>query len=354
MSENNKNINSSEFKKYFSDKLDSDEKVVFENNIEVDSFESEALEGFQSLNNNALVTSSIVDVENRISKRTGLSFGKTKSIPIWKPLSIAASMILVFGSIYYISNLFKNDEKLADNSLPKPKEVEAVQEDFTPTFSDSIEDDNSINMDIVEEMDAPELEAVTSNKTKDNSVKNSPNIALPEPTNFEVVEDSYLKEEITSKKIAAPKIERNASSASESVNLDSNKEVASVQNMSAVAADEEIITSFQSGKVNYQNKNYNTAIENFQKSSSENINVIESEYYIAMSYYNLNNYSKALKSFDTVIGSNSSLSNNAKWYKSVVLLEQGKKAESKALLEELSQGSSGFKNQALDKLKTID
>jgi hypothetical protein len=42
------------------------------------------------------------------------------------------------------------------------------------------------------------------------------------------------------------------------------------------------------------------------------------------------------------------------WYKAVILEESGDLAGAKKILEELANGSSGFKSQAADKLKALD
>lgn len=359
MSENNKNINSSDFKKYFSDKFDSDQKIAFESSMEKDSFESEALEGFNSLENNASVEKEITDIERKISKRTGITFGKTKSISIWKPLSIAASLVIVFGSIFYLSSIFKNDDKFADNkTLITEENIERKESENTSLNDVFIEEEFDTEdfkeaEDPIEEIDiTPDVSEPILNK---NTKSNKPLALTPD---IHQLEDNYVEEQVaSSKKSMTPKTEQEAiASYPNKVPVYEHEAYFSESAKGTTSKDSEIdgASDFQKGKMNYQSKNFSEAIGQFQKSLSENYNVIESEYYIAMSYYNLHKYTKAIKSFDKVIGSNSSLSYNAQWYKAIALLEEGYNAESKAILLELSKGNSGFKNQALDKLNSID
>ena len=67
----------------------------------------------------------------------------------------------------------------------------------------------------------------------------------------------------------------------------------------------------------------------------------------------LNKGTKAMKAFDNVIGSASSLKNNAKWYKASILVDKGKNAEAKTLLLELVNSNSSFKQSAQEKLDNL-
>lgn len=358
MSENNKNIDSSDFKKYFSDKLSSDEKVDFENSIEEDSFESEALEGFQSLENNALVTASIGEVESKISKRTGITFGKTRSLPFLKPLGIAASVVLVFGSIIYTSTLFKNEEKFAENKKVNQVENITSEENTSITFN-NVEDEINSELESIEfeENNIEDIDLLTnSNEKVEDKVAHIKKPALPKAPVDEVAEDDFFEISTlaSNEKTSSTEAEEVVASVPSSIQSDNGIAAADYVTRSAEKKEVEIESNFQRGKQNYKNSNFSEAIGDFQKSSSENKNVIESEYYIAMSYYNLNRHNKAIRSFNNVIESNSSLRSNAMWYKSEVLLQQGKTSDSKKLLEELAKGKSSFKNQAIDKLKTLN
>ncbi len=73
-----------------------------------------------------------------------------------------------------------------------------------------------------------------------------------------------------------------------------------------------------------------------------------------MIYANTNKSTKAIKFYDAVIASNSSLSANAMWYKAALLIQKGDNMGAKTLLNNLANGNSSFKNQAIEKLKTLN
>jgi len=113
-------------------------------------------------------------------------------------------------------------------------------------------------------------------------------------------------------------------------------------------------SNYARGKSSYNDRNYSEAVDYFQKAINNNEKVNESNYYMAMSFFVQNKNSKALKHFNVVLNSNSALRFNAMWYKAVILEESGDLAAAKKILEELANGSSGFKSQAADKLKALD
>ncbi len=362
MSENNNHIDPSDFKKYFSDKMNSDEKIVFENSIGNEDFESEAFEGFQSVENKSEVTAAIHDIENRISKKTNVSFSSSRTISIWKPLAIAASFLFIFGSAFFISSMLKSEEQtLADNSIHGQKEVaeakekkvvnvvedSAIEEEFEPMPNE----EEFIEEDILVQDVRNSIQEVKDESFKEKKIQmpQTPTSVSPKVVSVEVDETPIMNDDFLEETDAVQGANRAVTTAKAAESLEVASNYMDAPSVEVVESDH-----FKRGATNYKNKNFSEAIGDFQKSSSENKNVIESEYYIAMSFYNLNKYNKALKSFDNVIESSTPLSYNAKWYKAALLLNQGKKSESKAILEELANGKSTFKNQAIEKLKTID
>jgi len=369
MSEKNNHIESSDFKEYFSDKMNADKKTSFENNLEVDSFEKEALEGFQILEDDAAALAAIYDIESEIEKRTNVSFNNSKEISFWKPLAIAASLFFIIGSGFVISKLFKNENtNLADNSLNQKIEHESTAEDTFKekkripeavediTEGNRIEEESSFDGSI-ESINAPKqaerTEAVVPVYEEEVIAKNTPTLS--------VTDDAGRYDETVEKVVPESPSEHIMQVEEEVVPINAAKTITSSDTEIRSGNDNsitniEVIESiaFKEGKIAYQNKNFNDAINDFQSSINGGENIVESRYYIGMCYMNLNKNNKAIKSFNHVIATNSSLRNNSLWYKSQILLQQGNTNEASIILEELSTGKSSFKNKALEILKQLN
>lgn len=359
MSENKTHNSSKEFKDYFSGNMTDGDKLNFENEANQNEFENEAMEGFQSLENNAEALELIKDIETQIERKTGIKRGKTINFPIWKSLSIAASLIIIVGVGVLLSQFLKNDSSsnLAENK------TETVETESEPVF---IEETAPITDSLTEnELFTTEDEIIAPTITEKNKLEEK----KPVPPKVEVATNTLDNESLqqNSKK----EIQQSAPQEADNVAAGNNDNSAEIREEStttsrnvvnmvqADADDEEAIetvevnSSYDTASKLYKEGQFSTAKNYFKKSISEGKQVAASSYYEAMCEYQLGNNKNAKNKFDQIINSQNSFSNISKWYKADILLKEGKNTDAKSLLQDLANGNSSFKKQAEDKLNAL-
>ncbi|MEZ4917136.1 MAG: hypothetical protein R2836_09155 [Chitinophagales bacterium] len=361
MSENKTHNSSKEFKDYFSGNMTNEDKLSFENEANQNEFEKEAMEGFQSLENNAEALELIKDIETQIERKTGIKRGKTINFPIWKSLSIAASLLIVVGVGVLLSQFLKNDNSsnLADN---KAKTVEAESE---PVFieepapiTDSLVENELLSID--DEIVAPAIPATTENYKLEEKKPIPPKVEVPTNT----LDNESLQQ--NSKK----EVQQSAPQETDNVAIGNNNSVDMLQESGTTSRNvvnmvqndieekevietAEVNSSYDTASELYKEGQFSSAKNYFKKSISEGKHVAASSYYEAMCEYQLGNNKSAKNKFDQIINSQNSFSNISKWYKADILLKENKPNEAKTLLQDLANGNSSFKKQAEEKLKTL-
>lgn len=351
MLENNTHNSSERFKNYFSDKMSNDDKLRFENDLLENQFEKEAFEGFQSLENNAEALELIKEIETQIERKTGAKRDKTISFPLWKSLSIAASLLLIIGVGILMSQFLKNDSSsnLSENTIEIPQEELSVTENVF--LADTLaENEMEIEIDEMEETD----QTLSDEKNK-TEIKKEEKTILPTPisetkeredkTQFADSESEFYAEDVQEPQVSMGKKETSQSV----VNMIEN-DIATEEINEAAAAS----SSYEIANSLYKGGQFSAAKNYFKKSVTEGKEVQASNYYEAMCEYQLGNNKSAKNKFDLIINSQSSFSNISKWYKADILLKESKTSEAKTLLQELANGSSSFKKQAEDKLKELN
>ncbi|MEZ4977998.1 MAG: tetratricopeptide repeat protein [Chitinophagales bacterium] len=349
------------FKKYFHSNTDAQEKELIQSEIEMDAFEKEALEGFNTLENSKQVLAAMQAIESKISERTGLERESKIQFPLWRSLGIAASVLLIALGAFTLSKFVERKEnQLAVNTETSSEGIEVLAEEELVDF----EEDSSLS-DLSSNESEVEQEALVSSKTdilkpseeklnKEqkmvSTVVSSPSLAdemLMEDTkeltlNFS--NDASVQESDNGGYKWNDQEERSSSTSSTTFK----------QELSSPAMVNTISNDFELAKAKYSAGDFNSAIPLFEKAASNSEFKNESNFYIGMSNFNLGRSNKAIKAFDAVIASSSPLKNNSKWFKSILLLDKGQSNEAKNLLNELANGSSTFKQQAIDKLKSLD
>jgi hypothetical protein len=102
---------------------------------------------------------------------------------------------------------------------------------------------------------------------------------------------------------------------------------------------------FKQGLDEYSNQEYDKAIKSFDKVLQKNPNNLEANYYNGLANVSANKNTKALGYFNKVIKSNNKYTDDAKWQKAQILLQQNNNTEAKAVLEDLKK-SAKYKEQA--------
>ena len=343
------NMNSSDLEKYLSGDFSFEMKEKFEEGHEADSFESEAIEGFKSLENDELGYAAIQEVKKQVAKRTGLKKEVDKVFPIWNFLGIAASLALFLMGVFFINSLMKKETSVA--RVDMVEESSYVPDTNATLMISSIDSNPTLDIDLDED---PVLDGFQA----DLSIAKEVESLEEEADEFEEQEMGLIEVEFT--EISAEDDSILSVSAEDS---QANQKTAySLEVDSAIkdslAAVDSLASNlsyyFDLGKTSYASKTYTKAIDNFLVSIEEKHRVTDSHYYIAMCYYKLEEGNKSSKFFDQVLKNNNSpLRDNALWYQAIILEEKGDIMGAKLLLQELANGISGFKNQAADKLNNF-
>lgn len=371
MSEQNSHINPSDFENLFSSNLSDAEKNALKDQLNEGSFEAEAMEGFDSLGDDAQALAAIREIKSKVAAKTGLKKERKIAFPIWKSMGIAAAIALFVVGGFFVTNYMEKDPTVAKNETgPVPAFVPKSYEDLGQSTEEivtdlELEEDEALieePIEILEDKAQESLDAVSlleQDKETLNKKENTSNYRESE-YDFANEEDDLVNVNDNEAGFAPDPSPVTVTTTAPAANVrtNANKQVVSkAEELEVVSAAEMapaggVNSYFNIGKTNYDSRNYSTAISYFQNSLNNNERVVESQYYVAMSYYNLNKSNKALKYFDLVLSNNSTpLRYNAMWFKAITLEEKGDKKGAKALFEELANGTSGFKNQAADKLK---
>ena len=365
MSEQNENKDSSFFEKYFSKNTSEQERKVMRERVAPDSFEAEAMEGFESLENDAAALSAIRDIQQQVAKKTGHEQSRKVVFPVWKSIGIAASIAVFVVVSFAISNMLEEDKSVAKN-----ENSESIYRGDSPNFEaeeqgsslyEQEEDQSTGLLDVAQDSEQLDKRAESVPDEMQNEVLGSsvPSaLEKPEELNsdFVVAQLSDEEFEVVDEIIVEEAQTIVSNDFVENENTTSGEEAFSLSAVAKTTAESVAFTesNYTRGKSSYNDRNYSEAIDYFQKAINSDEKVNESNYYMAMSFFVQNKNSKALKHFNVVLNSNSALRFNAMWYKAVILEGSGDLAGAKKILEELAMGSSGFKSQAADKLKALD
>jgi hypothetical protein len=356
MSEERNHINSEALKKYLSGSLNEAEQKQFEDAMDADSFEKEAFEGFNSIEDKAVLLTAVRSIEKSVADKTGLKQGRGFVFPGWKIISIAAAVAFLIVGTFFINQFMKSETLVAVNtsdveteSLPAP-EVD-MQPELLEVLEDEQEDFKVIEVQ-AQEMDDLEQGFGNLNEGKfnvpneDNKSAIETTAVKPSPPSITYRNDSGMSE--ADQSVTSSLLKESADNYFDATDVQTmEKSESNTYNGGK--------SFFDIGMANYNAKDYDKALDCFQDAINNKSNLTEAEFYMAMSYDGLNKTNKALKYFDYVIAKpSSSLSNNAKWYKALIMEDKGATAEAIKLLQELANGNSAFKNQAQDKLNAFN
>lgn len=339
-----------EFEAYLLGKMSADEKAAFELRVENDPFAKEALEGFISLENNAKATGLIKEQINIIENKTGYKKeNKALKIPLFKILSIAASIIVVIGGLFFSWNFLQDK----NGGMSEAKTSEKSEEfDFkTRTRKENFFDEKT--------EDVYESEEETSEVV--SIAENAMAISKEEKKETKPVSETSSSKEVAQKTLSESPSISSQNDFYDIAEVSKPESLGAARANSPSAVSEESVsdfsltqTNFEKGYSFFEKGNFNESIKYFSESIKENRKVIESYYYSGLSYYYQNKYNNAIKAFDIVISDNYHvLANNAKWYKADIYIKQGRKEDARVILQELIDSNSYFKKQAEEAIKKL-
>jgi LysM repeat protein len=146
MSEERNHINSEALKKYLSGSLNEAEQKQFEDAMDADSFEKEAFEGFNSIEDKAVLLTAVRSIEKSVADKTGLKQGRGFVFPGWKIMSIAAGLALLLIGVF----LMKKDTSVVSVDI-------AEESSYVPAKTDtqivsSIDSNSTSDIELDEEI----------------------------------------------------------------------------------------------------------------------------------------------------------------------------------------------------------
>jgi TolA-binding protein len=118
------------------------------------------------------------------------------------------------------------------------------------------------------------------------------------------------------------------------------------------SSDSPYTSLFENAMIHYENAQYQSAIENFEKFLSYQHSDNKALFYCAVSYLSIDKTSKALEYLNKVIESgDSEMLEAANWYKALSLIKTGQKRQAKKLLKTIAKGSGEYKQKAKEVLE---
>ena len=109
------------------------------------------------------------------------------------------------------------------------------------------------------------------------------------------------------------------------------------------------------GMLHFKGLAYKDALVDFELILFKHPTDVNALFYGALSEYNLKNYKNALRKFDAVLKNpQTEFNQEAKWYKSLTLIELKELSNAKKLLQEIVNEKGFYKQQAQDKLKELN
>ncbi|MBW6483614.1 MAG: hypothetical protein K0B10_11215 [Vicingaceae bacterium] len=109
------------------------------------------------------------------------------------------------------------------------------------------------------------------------------------------------------------------------------------------------------GMLHFKDLAYKDALADFELILAKHPTDVNALFYGALSEYHIKNYKNALRKFDAVLKNpQTEFNQEAKWYKSLTLIELKEIKEAKKLLQEIVNEQGFYKQQAQDKLTKLN
>lgn len=109
------------------------------------------------------------------------------------------------------------------------------------------------------------------------------------------------------------------------------------------------------GMLHFKNLAYKDALIDFSTILSKHPKDVNALFYGGLSEYNLKNYKNALSKFNAVLtNAQTEFNQEAKWYKSLTLVELNQVNEAKKIMQEIVNEKGFYKQQAQDKLNELN
>ncbi len=338
---------------YLSGKLSAKEVYLFEKHINACPECSDMFEGLQIMKNPSQIPVIISELNTNIDnylilnvKHAGIRTNK-----FWK---IAASFLLLVGSgiliTYYTQNMSK-DFAVQKTIVQEPSITESSAIENPPQV---MEEKIIPKTDKQKESKAIAHKKEAENKlTKSESSKNEETgIVDNELEDMELAEESSEEIFIIPEKEEFDKESVIAEENPDSQNTDLYLSRAKIA--SSKSSKKKSISYLQLGINAYQEKNYSEALEYLKIAEKQDENSEKTAYYLAITYFTVNNYKKAEKYFIKLQSETTNVYYwDALWYQSQILIKRNKREKALQLLKQIAQSKSKYKQQAENKLDSL-
>lgn len=362
---------------YLNNKLSEKEKNIVEVHLASCEMCNDEFEGLSLLNNPASLSDTVAELNQKIDDKLK---PQGKIINLFKPVyKIAAAVILLIASVWFIKlyvdtgsssdamisqtmeesapkEILSEHHEFATEEVVLEKEEEKTVEEKTNTEKFKNEEigtgaEGNVSKDVVE----IKPEAILEDKA-DLSVSRA---AIEEVTGIDVAEDKakgesreiYLKEE---NKLAASEFAEELESEDVDVSNEQQRKKQKADRSNVALSNTVALDNFDLAMAEYNKRDYKEALELFKKSLNNNFNKDEVHFYIANSYWKLEDTGNALINFDKVIAmSESPFYEEALWNKSQILSKQNKEKELINTLNKVIEYKGSYHKKANKMLDSI-
>lgn len=108
------------------------------------------------------------------------------------------------------------------------------------------------------------------------------------------------------------------------------------------------------GLASFNKQEFKIAVRNFSMLLENNPEDVNAQFYLALSYYNLNNVSRSLGYLDKVLkNSNDAFYPEAQWYQALIYLKNGNRENARRILENIVSEKGFYFRRAQEKLKEL-
>lgn len=370
----NKNnpVTREEMQHYLEGKLSAKDKIKVEEKMLDDEFASEASEGFME-NNVAFAEVSFLNAAWDTKTKTGSTKGYNYKYWFIGTMAIAILSISVVAYLLTNAEKPKNEEKkIAENKIEE--EIPVIEN--TPSI---IMTDEQLKEEIIEIKEATnisEKKQITYEKTIASQpttveTKIPEEVIVVNPDNVDVkkAEEIEVKDD---KKIVESNVKmlyiKNLKAVDYSI-LYTNHIAKKEWILTGTTADKETATSegaiadqvikyipykefLIEGLTKFSKNDYKGALGHLLTIQQQYPDDVNASFYSGLCYYNLGKTRQAITMFDKTIGNSiTTFKEESEWYKSLSLLEDGKKSDAKELMKKIESEGGFYAKAAREKLK---
>lgn len=342
-------------KAYAAGELDAAGRAELERYFQDDPFAAEAADGLQEVPQTDFLNE-VGRLNQQIRNEAG-SPANAAGISSWTRWLAAAAMLILLMVFGYLVPRFmgkeeakialRDQEEVSENPEPQPA-TSATMEESKPSHSDAREV-TPATVPSPPEISPPAAGVAVVTTTEESRSKplNAKEKSVTDEKETIVITEAVASPE-TDVALAETTVQEQPASRQES----SRALKKEAMTASAKADSERSSSSSPKEAMKlFEDKQYAAAAVAFDAVVKENPSAQEAVYYSGLSHYINDNYTKALTRFESLIGQNRKYRNGSLYYKSLILIKQGKKQEALPLLEELRKNPGSFQKKAEELLR---